>query len=176
MILRTYTLQVANSSTESFLTALDVLAAALEGIRGFESTKLFRNLDAPDEYVFTERWLSLADHKACAQQLPGTIFTSLMNTLSGPPKAAYLAPVASSILFGRALWSKPKECAQWSKCGLLGGVQESHRLGHSASRGHYTTGSQSRRGRASGSSSNPNGRHHSRASPIMAPPRASTVA
>ena len=79
----------------AFLTALDVLAAALEGIRGFEGTELFRNLDAPDECVFAERWPSLADHKAWAQQLPGTIFTSLMNTLSGPPKAAYLAPVAS---------------------------------------------------------------------------------
>ena len=95
MILRTYTLQVENSLTESFLTALGVLAAVLEGIPSSEGTELFRNLDAPDEYVFTERWSSLAAHKACAQQLPGTIFTSLMNTLSGPPKAAYLSPVAS---------------------------------------------------------------------------------
>lgn len=95
MILRTFTLQVTNSSTESFLIALDVLAAALEGVRGIEGTELFRNLDAPDECVFAERWYSLADHKALPQQLPGTIFTSLMNTLSGLPKAAYLAPVAS---------------------------------------------------------------------------------
>ena len=49
MILRTYTLQVENSLTESFLTALGVLAAALEGIPSFEGIELFRNLDAPDE-------------------------------------------------------------------------------------------------------------------------------
>ena len=95
MILGTYTLQVENPSTESFRTALGVLAAGLEGIPGFEGAELFRNLEVPDEYVFTEHWSSLADHKAGAQQLPGTIFTSLMNTLSGPPKAAYLVPVAS---------------------------------------------------------------------------------
>ena len=95
MILRNYTLQVANSSNESFLTALGVLAAALEGIPGFEGAELFRNLDAPDEYVFTERWSSLAEHEAGAQQLPRAIFTSLVNTLSGPPKASTLAPVAS---------------------------------------------------------------------------------
>lgn len=94
VILRTYTLQVAKTSTESFLKALGVLVEALEGVSSFEGAELFRNLDAPDEYVFTERWSSLADHQACAQQLPGTIFTSLMNTLSGSPKAADLAPVA----------------------------------------------------------------------------------
>ena len=95
MILRNYSLQVANSSNESFLTALGVLAAALEGIPSFEGAELFRNLDAQDEYVFTERWSSLADHEAGAQQLPRAIFTPLMNTLSGPPKASTLAPVAS---------------------------------------------------------------------------------
>lgn len=94
MILRTYALQVATSSTESFLTALGLLTAALDGIAGFEGAELFHNLDVPDEYVFTERWSSLADHKAGAEQLPATMFTSLMSTLSGPPKAATLAPVA----------------------------------------------------------------------------------
>lgn len=95
MILRTYKLQVATSSTESFRTALGVLTAALDGIPGFEGAELFRNLDVPDEYVFAERWSSLADHKTGAEQLPRTTFTSLMNTLSGPPEAATLAPVAS---------------------------------------------------------------------------------
>ena len=47
MILRTYTLQVENSSTESFLTALGVLAAALEGIPGFEGTELFSQSRCP---------------------------------------------------------------------------------------------------------------------------------
>lgn len=94
MILCTYTLLVQSSSIESFRTALGVLAAGLEGIPGFEGVELFRNVEVPDEYVFTERWSSLADHKAGAQQLPGTIFTSLMKTLSAPPKAAYLTPVA----------------------------------------------------------------------------------
>ena len=86
MILRTYTLLIKNSSTDSFRTPLDVLAAGLEEIPGFEGADFFRNLEVPDEYVFTERWSSLADHKAGTRQLPGTIFTSLMNMLSAPRK------------------------------------------------------------------------------------------
>jgi len=92
-ILRQYLLQIADGSTGAFLAALGDLVAALQGVEGFEGAELVRNVDAPNDYVFTERWSSLADHKNCAQQLPGTIFKSLMLTLATPPRASYLVPV-----------------------------------------------------------------------------------
>lgn len=92
MIMRSYSLQVAPGSTEAFLAALRTLVAALEGVQGFEGAELSRNIDAPEEYVFTERWSSLADHQDGTKQLPGAVFKSLMSTLAKSPKASYLAP------------------------------------------------------------------------------------
>lgn len=92
-IMRSYSLEVAPESTEAFLAALRELVAVLESVQGFEGAELSRNIDAPDDYVFTERWSSLADHRNGAEQLPGTIFKSLMSTLAKSPNASYLAPI-----------------------------------------------------------------------------------
>ena len=72
--MRSYPLEVAPELTKAFLAALRELIAALEGVQGFQGAELSRNSDAPEGYVFTERWSSIADHEDSAKVLPDTIY------------------------------------------------------------------------------------------------------
>lgn len=91
-IIRHYTMIAAEGQADTLLAALRALAAAVAGIDGSEGIDLLRDIDAPDRFVFVERWVSVEAHRAGAGALSRDLIAAVMAPLAAPLEGAYLAP------------------------------------------------------------------------------------
>lgn len=89
-VARHYRMDAAEGKAEALLSALTVLAGALETLPGFLGADLLRDLDRPDRFIFIEKWSSVEAHKAGGSLLPKETLTPVMNALADRPEGAYL--------------------------------------------------------------------------------------
>lgn len=95
-IVRHYRLQVAAGRDAALLAALETLAKTLQRIEGFEEAALLRDADAPDVYLFSERWSSPEAYREGAASLPKAVFSALMQTLAVLPGSTSFETIALS--------------------------------------------------------------------------------
>jgi quinol monooxygenase YgiN len=89
-IARHYAMVAAEGRQEALKAALARLATAVGRLAGCEGVELSQDLDAPESFIFVERWTSVDAHKAAGSTLGREILGEVMAALAEPPKGRYL--------------------------------------------------------------------------------------
>lgn len=92
-VIRHYPMVVKPEAVESFVSAIEALAAALKDLPGFEGASFARDAEQPHRFVFDERWASIDAHKSAGATLPRELFGPLMAALAEPLAGSYLTPL-----------------------------------------------------------------------------------
>lgn len=93
MIARHYTMIAQPGREDALSIALAGLAGKIRGLEGCIDVRVFRDADAPMDFVFVEYWTSFSAHKLAGSRLGKDGFSEVMATIAKPPEARSLEPV-----------------------------------------------------------------------------------
>jgi quinol monooxygenase YgiN len=88
-IARIYRMRAAAGRGDELAQALAALVSVVTGIAGCHGCDLIRETDAPEQFLFIEKWESIEAHKAGGAALPKGSFSAVGAALAGPPDSAY---------------------------------------------------------------------------------------
>jgi quinol monooxygenase YgiN len=88
-IARIYRMRAADGRGDELAEALAALVSVVTGIAGCHGADLIRDTDAPEQFLFIEKWESIDAHKAGAAALPKGSFSAVGAALGGPPESSY---------------------------------------------------------------------------------------
>jgi quinol monooxygenase YgiN len=88
-IARIYRMQAAEGRGDELAQALADLATIVTGIAGCHGADLIRDVAAPEQFLFIEKWDSIEAHKAGGAALPKGSFAAVGAAMAGPPESAY---------------------------------------------------------------------------------------
>jgi len=88
-IARIYRMQAAAGRGDELALALADLVSVVSAIAGCQGADLIRETDAPEQFLFIEKWVSIVAHQAGAAALPKGSFSAIGAALAAPPQSAY---------------------------------------------------------------------------------------
>jgi quinol monooxygenase YgiN len=89
-VARLYRMTAAKGKEDALAQALQDAARLVATVPGSEGVEVLRDAEAPDLFVFIEKWATIDDHKAAPGHLPKGGLDAVMAAMAGPPEGAYL--------------------------------------------------------------------------------------
>lgn len=89
-IARHYEMHAGEVGADGLRAILVTLGDAVKAIPGCLGVELLQDRDAPDRFLFIEKWESVEAHKAGGALLSQDLMKQLMGALADRPKGAYL--------------------------------------------------------------------------------------
>jgi quinol monooxygenase YgiN len=89
-VARLYRMTAAAGKEDALASALKEAALIIAKVPGSEGIEVLQDAEAPDRFVFIEKWTSIDHHKAAPEHLPKGGLDAVMAAMAGPPDGVYL--------------------------------------------------------------------------------------
>jgi quinol monooxygenase YgiN len=92
-VVRHYRMRAKAGGAQAAIDALTDLAREIRPLEGCLGFEILQDQADPLEFVFIERWASIADHQATGSKVTRNVVAPLTAALDGPAEGLYLDPI-----------------------------------------------------------------------------------